>query len=90
MKGLAVLVPVLLVALLSSCASQNSADPMDTCIDVNMDYGLAADYDEARDFCDWLADHEALLGEGQTFEETFSSLDLAREWAETEAAKSDG
>lgn len=85
MKRLIVAAPVLVLAL-SACAAEETLDPMTTCIDVLVDYGIAEARSEAAEFCVWLGDHEGQLG-GRTFEETFSDLDLAREWAEAEIAK---
>jgi hypothetical protein len=77
-------VPVVLV--LGACAAEAS-DPMVSCIDVSVEYGVAADRSEASEICVWLQDHEARLG-GATFEETFTDSDLAREWAKSELEKS--
>ena len=71
---------------LAGCASEAPEDPIVACIDVNVEYGLAADREEAGDFCAWLQDHETLLG-GATFDETFSDPQLAKEWAEAELSK---
>jgi hypothetical protein len=85
MRKLLVLAP--LVLILAGCAAPEPADPLVTCIDVNVEYGLAADREEARDVCLFLRDDHPALLEPSTFDETFGSLDAAREWAKAEAAK---
>jgi hypothetical protein len=85
MRKLLLLVPVVLV--LTGCAAQEPADPMSTCVDVSVEYSIAESKADAVDLCDWLQDHETLLG-GSTFGETFSDPASAREWAEAEVAKS--
>lgn len=80
------LVPALLI--LAGCAAQEpAADPLVTCIDVNVEYGLQADREAARELCTWLEDpeREGLLD--APFDEVFGDLDSARAWAKAEAAK---
>lgn len=86
MKRLLVVAPLLLI--LTGCAAQPAeADPLATCIDVSVEYGLAADRQEASDVCVWLRDEHPALLEPSTFDETFGDVDSAREWAKAEAAK---
>ncbi len=87
MKRAAVVVPLLILIGLAGCAGQaTAADPTVTCIDVAVEYGLSDDRTDGAEFCVWLEDHETLLGD-KSFAETFSDLDLAREWAKAEVAK---
>lgn len=80
-------VPVVLLLVLSGCAAGEAADPLVTCIDVNVEYGLQADREEARELCTWLREpeREGLLD--APFDDVFSDVDRAREWAQAEAAK---
>lgn len=85
MRKLLALAPLLLI--LAGCSTAEPADPLATCIDVSVEYGVTADRQEASDLCVWLRDEHPALLEPSTFDETFGDLDSAREWARAEVAK---
>lgn len=77
---------VLAVALtLTGCATHPAPDPLVTCIDVSVEYGIATDRADAREFCTALQGRPQMLD--APFDDLFGDLDTARAWAKTEAGK---
>lgn len=86
MKRCLAVVPVLLI--LTGCAAAEPApDPLVTCIDVAVEYGITADRPDAQELCTWLQGKPAMLD--APFDEVFGDLDTARAWARDEAGKQD-